>query len=86
MRKLRRVVSKTNGTGDGNRTRTTLRSQDFKSWASTNSATPARGIEINTGAGWFQKRLCYDSRRNGRGRLFIWNNMRGFCGSYLALD
>lgn len=42
MRKLRRVVSKTNGTGDGNRTRTTLRSQDFKSWASTNSATPAR--------------------------------------------
>src|SRR5215218_2430312 len=29
------------GAEDGNRTRTPLRTQDFKSWASTNSATPA---------------------------------------------
>ena len=32
---------KTNGTGDGSRTRTSLRTRDFKSRASTNSATPA---------------------------------------------
>ena len=40
-----------NGTGDGNRTRTPLRAQDFKSWASTNSATPARVLEISTRRG-----------------------------------
>ncbi len=34
------------GTGDGNRTRTPLRAQDFKSWASTNSATPARSSRL----------------------------------------
>ena len=30
------------GAEGGNRTRTPLKAQDFKSWASTNSATPAR--------------------------------------------
>ena len=35
------------GTGDGNRTRTPLKAQDFKSWASTNSATPARVMRLS---------------------------------------
>src|SRR5215204_919474 len=32
------------GAEGGNRTRTPLRTQDFKSWASTNSATPAHAF------------------------------------------
>src|SRR4051812_12815152 len=34
------------GAEGGNRTRTPLRTQDFKSWASTNSATPARLMRL----------------------------------------
>lgn len=37
------------GTEGGNRTRTPLRAQDFKSWASTNSATPARLMRLTRG-------------------------------------
>lgn len=40
-----------NGAGGGNRTHTTLRSSDFESDASTNSATPAC-VLTGTGARW----------------------------------
>ena len=42
------LAYESSGAEGGNRTRTPLRTQDFKSWASTNSATPARSKDYHS--------------------------------------
>src|SRR4051794_22656132 len=62
------LLESTNGAEGGSRTRTSLRTRDFKSRASTNSATPASVVMVNG------KRAIVNGRQRGSGSRGIYHS------------